>query len=182
MQKISWAILEGRYIVGMNTLTFNRLIPNGRTQLRRLRLWTLLMWSIWAGGTPLAVASDAPQMGLPKVRIQAGMHIIEAQVAQTPAQMEIGLMHRKSMPVNEGMLFVFPDRQARCFWMKNTLIPLTIAFLADDGTVLQTEDMQPGALTSHCSKEPVRYALEMNLGWFKQRGLKPGSQLVMRQP
>jgi len=125
-------------------------------------------------------AADAPQTQLPRARIQAGMHIIDAQVAQTPAQMEIGLMHRKSMPTNEGMLFVFPDKQERCFWMKNTLMPLTIAFLADDGTLLQTEDMQAGSLASHCSKQPVRYALEMNLGWFKQRGLQPGTRLQIK--
>ena len=150
--------------------------PLGGIRLGLLVLIVLLLagLSAWAG--------DAPQTQLPRARIQAGMYMIDVQVAQTPAQMEIGLMHRKSMPANEGMLFVFPDKQQRCFWMKNTLIPLTIAFLADDGTLLQTEDMQAGSLTSHCSKQAVRYALEMNLGWFNQRGLQPGERLQIRQP
>ena len=146
-----------------------------------LRINTLWIW-MCMGVSSLAMAQEGPQTQLPRVRIQAGMHVIDAQVAQTPAQMEVGLMHRKSMPANEGMLFVFPDKQPRCFWMKNTLMPLTIAFLADDGTVLQTADMQAGSLDSHCSKEAVRYALEMNLGWFKQRGIAPGTRLNMKQP
>jgi uncharacterized membrane protein (UPF0127 family) len=138
----------------------------------------LALWTVGATGT--SQANEPPQTQLPRARIQAGMHIIDAQVAQTPPQLEKGLMHRQSMPTNEGMLFVFPDKQQRCFWMKNTLIPLTIAFLADDGTVLQTEDMQAGSLASHCSKHAVRYALEMNLGWFKQRGFQPGDRLQMK--
>jgi uncharacterized protein len=138
---------------------------------------------VLAASTPTwTLASEAPQTQLPRTRIQAGMHFIDAQVAQSPAEMEVGLMHRKSMPANEGMLFVFPDRQPRCFWMKNTLMPLTIAFLADDGTILQTADMKAGSLDSHCSKEAVRYALEMNLGWFKQRGISPGTRLLLKQP
>ena len=84
-------------------------------------------------------------------------------------------MHRPAMPRNDGMLFVFDDASQQCFWMKNTLLPLSAAFIADDGTIVNIEDMKPQTLESHCSKKPVRFVLEMNSGWFTKRGLKPGS-------
>jgi uncharacterized membrane protein (UPF0127 family) len=87
-------------------------------------------------------------------------------------------MHRKEMPQHEGMLFIFEQPSVQCFWMKNTLLPLSIAFVADDGTVVNVRDMQPQALDSHCSDKPVRYVLEMNQGWFAKRGVKPGSKLT----
>jgi uncharacterized protein len=125
-----------------------------------------------------APAQEAPQMNLPVVQLNAGMHNIRAQVARTPDQRSTGLMHRKEMPQHEGMLFVFEQPSVQCFWMKNTLLPLSIAFLADDGTVVNVRDMQPQALDSHCSEKPVRYVLEMNQGWFAKRGVKPGFKLT----
>lgn len=86
-------------------------------------------------------------------------------------------MHRTSMGANEGMLFVFDRPGQQCFWMKNTLIPLQIAFVADDGTVVNLAEMKPHSLDSHCSTRPVRFVLEMNTGWFSKRGVKPGAQL-----
>jgi uncharacterized membrane protein (UPF0127 family) len=121
--------------------------------------------------------SDQPQLTLPRIPITAGMHIVQAQVASTPEQRTIGLMFRPEMPVNEGMLFVFERPAGQCFWMKNTLIPLTAAFIADDGTIVNLADMQPQTLDSHCSTAPVRYVLEMNQGWFAKRGIKAGSRL-----
>ena len=123
-----------------------------------------------------AHAQDVPQ-SLPTIRLTAGMHIIKAELAQTPDQRATGLMHRKSMPANDGMLFVFEQTAPQCFWMRNTLLPLSIAFLADDGTVTSIADMAPGSLDSHCARQPVRYALEMNQGWFSKRGIKPGDRL-----
>ena len=105
------------------------------------------------------------------------MHSIRAQVAVTPDQRATGLMFRREMPTNEGMLFVFEQPSLQCFWMKNTLLPLSIAFLADDGTIVNLADMQPQSLDGHCSSKPVRYALEMNRGWFAARGIKPGMRL-----
>ena len=128
-----------------------------------------------------ALAQDAPQgqpqMNLARTELSAGMHRIHAQVAQSPREKEIGLMFRKEMPANEGMLFVFERPSTQCFWMKNTLLPLTAAFVADDGTIVNLADMQPMTETSHCSKKPVRYVLEMNQGWFKQKGIAEGTQL-----
>lgn len=125
---------------------------------------------------PAAVAQDR-QDRLQTVPLTAGMHLIQAEVARTPLQRSIGLMNRPTMGGNEGMLFVFEAAGQQCFWMKNTLLPLSIAFLADDGTVVNIEDMQPQTTDSHCSRREVRYALEMNQGWFARRGIKAGSKL-----
>lgn len=124
-----------------------------------------------------ALAQDAPQLDLPRTTLKAGMHLIQAQVASTPQQRAVGLMHRADMPANEGMLFVFEQPAVQCFWMKNTLLPLTAAFVQDDGTVVNLADMQPQSLDSHCSAKPVRYVLEMRQGWFAKRGIQHGFRL-----
>lgn len=129
-----------------------------------------------------ALAQGQPQMDLPRIQLSAGMHLIDAQVAQSPEQRQIGLMHRAQMPVTEGMLFVFEQPATQCFWMKNTLLPLTAAFVADDGRVVNLADMQPQTTDSHCSAEPVRFVLEMNQGWFAKRGVKAGSRIGGLQP
>jgi uncharacterized membrane protein (UPF0127 family) len=134
---------------------------------------TLLM----ALATTAVSAQDAPQTTLPRIKLQAGMHQMDVQVAQTPEQRSIGLMFRADMPPHEGMLFVFEQPSVQCFWMKNTLLPLTAAFVADDGTILNLADMKPQTTDSHCSAKPVRFVLEMNQGWFAKKGLKPGSRL-----
>ena len=121
-------------------------------------------------------AQNQPQ-DLAAATLTVGMHNIRAQLAVTPQQRQIGLMFRASMPNHEGMLFVFEDASPQCFWMRNTLIPLSIAFLADDGTVVNLADMKPQSDDSHCSAKPVRYALEMNQGWFTKRGVKPGTRI-----
>ncbi|MBA4261553.1 MAG: hypothetical protein C0443_05895 [Comamonadaceae bacterium] len=124
-----------------------------------------------------AWGQEGPQLQLPRTTLAAGMHLIQAQVAATPEQRATGLMHRKEMPVNEGMLFVFEQPAVQCFWMKNTLLPLTAAFITDDGRIVNLADMQPQSLDSHCSARPVRYVLEMNQGWFAKRGLQAGSKI-----
>ncbi len=123
-----------------------------------------------------AQAQDAPQK-LATIQLSAGMHLIQAQLARTPDERSIGLMFRQTMPVNEGMLFAFELPGQQCFWMKNTLLPLSAAFVADDGSIVNIEDMKPQTLDSHCSAKPVRFVLEMNQGWFAKRGLKAGSKL-----
>ena len=128
-------------------------------------------------GLPARAAEGQPQLQLPRVTISAGMHLIQAQVASTPEQRATGLMHRTELPNHEGMLFVFEQPAGQCFWMKNTLIPLTAAFIADDGTIVNLADMKPQTLDSHCSTAPVRYVLEMNQGWFAKRGISSGFKL-----
>jgi uncharacterized membrane protein (UPF0127 family) len=128
----------------------------------------------------ISSAQEVPQTQLQRTTLSVGIHRIETQVAVTSEQREIGLMYRKEMPQHEGMLFVFEDPSRLCFWMKNTLIPLTAAFIADDGTIVNLENMKPQTLDSHCSAKQVRYVLEMNLGWFAKKGLKPGSKVTGR--
>lgn len=125
-----------------------------------------------------AACAQEPQMNLPRVRLSSGMHQIDAQVAQTADQRTIGLMFRKEMPQHEGMLFVFEQPGRQCFWMRNTLLPLSTAFVADDGRIVNIEDMQPMTENTHCSKEPVRFVLEMNQGWFRRKGIQPGAKLA----
>jgi len=122
-------------------------------------------------------AQDAPQLDLPRVKLTAGMYLVDTQVAATPEQRATGLMFRQQMPTAEGMLFVFEQASEQCFWMKNTLLPLTAAFVADDGTIVNLADMAPQTTESHCSKMPVRFVLEMNQGWFTQKGIKAGFKL-----
>ena len=124
-----------------------------------------------------AVAQESPQTNLPRLKLQAGMYQIDAQVAQTPDQRSTGLMFRTEMLAHEGMLFVFEQASTQCFWMKNTLLPLTAAFVADDGTVVNLADMKPQTTDSHCSSKPVRYVLEMHQGWFAKKGFKAGMRL-----
>jgi uncharacterized protein len=123
-------------------------------------------------------AQETPQTQLQRITLSAGIHQIDTQVALTPEQHAIGLMYRKDMPQREGMLFVFQNPTKQCFWMKNTLLPLTAAFVADDGTIVNLEDMKPQTTESHCSAKPVRFVLEMNQGWFAKKGLKAGAKLA----
>jgi len=125
----------------------------------------------------LSQAQSAAQMNLPRIQLSAGMHLVDAQVAATPEQRATGLMFRTEMPSSEGMLFVFEQASEQCFWMKNTVLPLTAAFVADDGTIVNLADMKPQTTVSHCSTQPVRYVLEMNQGWFGKKGIKAGFKL-----
>ena len=137
----------------------------------------------WLAGTLSALvclaawADNQPQLQLPRTTVSAGMHLIQAQVAATPEQRATGLMFRTDMPANEGMLFVFEQPATQCFWMKNTLLPLTAAFVADDGAIVNLADMQPQSEANHCSAKPVRFVLEMHQGWFARRGIQAGFKL-----
>ena len=139
------------------------------TQLHRIAL------IVWMFALTSVVAA---QQRLPTMELTAGFHRIEAEVAATPEQRQIGLMHRSSMPAQHGMLFVFTEAQRHCMWMRNTLLPLSVAFLDDKGGIINIEDMQPQTENNHCAAKDARYALEMNIGWFKARGLGPGTPIV----
>jgi uncharacterized membrane protein (UPF0127 family) len=125
----------------------------------------------------LIPATSHAQQRLPVVPLTAGMYAIQAEVAASDAARERGLMFRQSMPANAGMLFIFEQKAGHCFWMKNTDLPLSIAFLADDGTIVNIEDMRPQTEDNHCPKAAIRYALEMNKGWFAQKGIKAGAKI-----
>jgi len=136
---------------------------------------------LFFAGLSLAVCGMAqaqnPQTALPRTALSVGMYRIDAQVATTKEQHATGLMFRTEMPQQEGMLFVFEQATQQCFWMKNTLIPLSVAFVADDGTLVNLDEMKAQTLNAHCSEKPVRYVLEMNAGWFSKKGIKPGIKL-----
>jgi uncharacterized membrane protein (UPF0127 family) len=127
-------------------------------------------------GFGLAQAQN-PQAGLPRAALNIGMYRLDVQLATTSEQHATGLMFRTDMPQHEGMLFIFERPTQQCFWMKNTLIPLAAAFVADDGTIVNIAEMKAQTLTAHCSEKPVRYVLEMNTGWFAKKGLKAGNRL-----
>jgi hypothetical protein len=126
-----------------------------------------------------AVLAAAPAFAqqIPVVQLNAGMHLIRAEVAADYGTRMTGLMHRASMPSNAGMLFIFDEATTHCMWMKNTLLPLSVAFIDEKGAIINVEDMEPQTEDSHCASRPARYALEMNRGWFAARGIKPGSHI-----
>ncbi|QWD72116.1 DUF192 domain-containing protein [Polynucleobacter sp. UB-Raua-W9] len=113
--------------------------------------------------------------GLPTVELRTGIYRIQAEIADTPESRQTGLMNRTSMPTNSGMLFIFEEKAGHCFWMFSTKIPLAIAFISDDGKIVNIEEMQAGTTNNHCPKAPIRYALEMNKRWFSDRVIAPGS-------
>ena len=109
------------------------------------------------------------------MELHAGLHRITVEVAETEAAMRQGLMFRKSLGKNEGMLFRYPAPRRLCMWMKNTLIPLSVAFIDAQGRIVNLAQMKPQTLQAHCAAEPVPYALEMRQGWFREKGIGPGS-------
>ena len=114
---------------------------------------------------------------LPVTELRAGMHLIHAEVASDFSTRARGLMQRKGLAPNTGMLFVFDAPSEQCMWMKNTYIPLSVAFIDADGTIINIADMEPHSEQTHCSARPALYALEMTRGWFAERGIKPGAKL-----
>lgn len=127
--------------------------------------------------TGVAAAQTGPQPPLPTTKLTAGMHVITAELATTPTARTVGMMFREKVAPNHGMLFVFQSKAQQCFWMRNTPLPLSIAFIDDDGTILQIDDMAPKTDALHCSQRPVRFALEMEQGWFARKGAQVGSKL-----
>lgn len=127
-----------------------------------------------AASLQIALPGWAQQPQLPLLELSAGMHRIEAEVAATAASRQTGMMLRTFMAPQRGMLFVFPEAAEHCMWMRNTLVPLSVAFLDEKGKIINVEDMKPRSEDNHCSLKPARYALEMNLGWFRSRGLGAG--------
>lgn len=138
---------------------------------------TAAVKKLLSGLTLSMLAWPAVAQELPRIELTAGMHRIEAEVANSQETRMRGLMMRKSMPVHHGMLFVFDARAIHCMWMKNTLMPLSVAFLDDEGRILNVEDMKPQTEDNHCAARPARFALEMNAGWFRNRGLTAGARL-----
>ena len=125
----------------------------------------------------MLAAAPALAQQLPVVQLKAGMHLIRAEVAADFSTRGRGLMFRKSLAPNAGMLFIFDAPAIHCMWMKNTYIPLSVAFLDEKGEIINIADMQPHSEQSHCAARPALYALEMDRGWFAAKGIKPGSRM-----
>lgn len=125
----------------------------------------------------LVAAHATAQQSMPRMDLQIGMYRINSEVAADQGNRMQGLMHRKSMAQHEGMLFVFTEQAIHCMWMRNTNIPLSVAFLDESGRIINVEDMEPHTENNHCAKTPARYALEMNKGWFAARKIKAGTTI-----
>jgi uncharacterized membrane protein (UPF0127 family) len=130
-----------------------------------------------AAALAFATASASAQQKFKVIPLAAGMHVIQAELVANDKDRQQGLMFREKMGPNEGMVFVFDAPATVCMWMKNTLLPLSVAFIDESGKIVNIEDMKPQTTDSHCAKKPVRYALEMNQGWFRQKNIKPGSPI-----
>jgi len=117
-------------------------------------------------------------MNLVRCKLAIDEHELESYVARTEEQRALGLMHRAELGPDEGMLFVCDESAVQSFWMKDTPVALSIAFLDDDGVILHIDHMEPHSLDSHSSEHPVRYVLEVPQGWFDERGIAVGDQVV----
>lgn len=138
---------------------------------RRYAIQLALVGLVACAGSPPAPAQ------MPEITLAIGGQKLTAEVAATDPERMQGLMHRRMMPESRGMLFVFTNVSRHAMWMKNTFIPLSVAFIDANGVITNIEDMQPHTLDSHGATQPVRYALEMNLGWFAKRGIKAGAKI-----
>jgi len=123
------------------------------------------------------IAASVAFAELPVLELSAGIHLIRAEVAYTFETRAQGLMFRKHLGPNEGMFFVFPQPELHCMWMKNTLIPLSVAFVDEKGKIVSISDMRPQSETSHCAAAPAKFALEMPAGWFATKGIKSGTTI-----
>jgi uncharacterized protein len=135
----------------------------------------MMRWLCIACG--LLAASMVQAQTFLRTELTLGMYRIDAEVAQTPQTRERGLMFRESLGANQGMLFIFPEMGRHCMWMRNTPLPLSVAFLDDQGRILNVAEMAPRTEVNHCAIQDARYALEMNSHWFERHGFAKGAQL-----
>jgi uncharacterized membrane protein (UPF0127 family) len=155
----------------MDMREMHRNLQGGDVSMSIRVLWLTLL--AFALASNMAIANT----GFPTLQLLAGKQRIEVEVASTPGLRDLGLMNRSSLPVNRGMLFVFPEAHRHCMWMQNTPLPLSVAFIDDNDTIVNITDMQPNSETYHCADRPVHYVLEMNNGWFAEKKLGPGAMI-----
>jgi uncharacterized membrane protein (UPF0127 family) len=125
----------------------------------------------------LAMAAAGARAELPEITLAIAGHTITVEVASTNPERSQGLMHRRMLPENRGMLFVFPELALHAMWMVNTYVPLSVAFLDAEGVIINIEDMTPHTQTPHAAKRPAKYALEANRGWFSKRAIQAGARV-----
>jgi uncharacterized membrane protein (UPF0127 family) len=143
--------------------------------LKLAALVCLATMSAFAVGPKQEISFTTKQIFIDKIKLTA-------EIADTPDKSAKGLMFRKKMPDNHGMLFIFPDEQQRSFWMKNTFLPLSIGYFSKEKTLIDIQDMEPVKSEMeqpkiYPSSSPAKYALEVNQGWFKKNGIKIGAKL-----
>jgi uncharacterized membrane protein (UPF0127 family) len=131
-----------------------------------------------AAALAVAAFSANADAGFKTATIKVGPHPLKVEVAQTPAQTQQGLMFREKLAKDDGMLFVFEEPAYHAMWMKNTLIPLSVAFLDANGVILNILDMEPQTLDSHMAAGPAVYAIETNKGWFAKKQVKAGDRVT----
>lgn len=133
--------------------------------------------AIAAATLPRVALAQGVNGPLPRIALTAGLHRINAEVADTDQTRARGLMMRERLGPNEGMLFIFPEAATHCFWMKNTPLPLSIAFIDDEGRIVNIADMAPRSEDTHCPRRAIRFALEMEQGWFDRKGIAAGQKI-----
>jgi len=155
---------------------------NTRRTLARAAAACAAALAAWLPSPPAAAQEGAPPM--PRVELNVGIHLIHAELANNEANRMIGLMYRHQLGPNDGMLFTFDEAAQHCMWMRNTYLPLSVAFLDASGAVINVEEMKAQTDDSHCATRPARYALEMSAQWFGQHGVRPGTliQGVVQDP
>jgi uncharacterized membrane protein (UPF0127 family) len=137
--------------------------------------WRFFRHALIAAAPALAAMGARAQP--PEIPVSINGHKLTVEVAHTDAVRTQGLMHRRMLPENRGMLFVFPDAALHGMWMMDTYIPLSVAFLDERGVIINIADMEPHTRNTHSAAKPARYALEVNRGWFSKRAIKPGARI-----
>jgi hypothetical protein len=135
------------------------------------------LFNLTTAVTLMAGCTVQAQTLLPSTQLTLGPYTVTAEIAADDSSRAHGLMFRETLPTDRGMLFVFDTPDTVCFWMKNTPLPLSIAFIDSQGIILNIDDMQPQTTTSHCPVAPTKYALEMNQGWFTDKGIGAGTHV-----
>jgi uncharacterized protein len=138
--------------------------------LMRLSCW--MLFSLTMTGN-MAISETSP----PTLHLKAGPHRIEVEVAAAPALRKLGLMNRYFLPADHGMLFVFPESKVHCMWMHNTKIPLSAAFIDEQGRIINIVDMEPDTDDCHCAASSAQFVIEMRSGWFREKGIAPGTYI-----
>jgi uncharacterized membrane protein (UPF0127 family) len=169
---------ERLYSAGWPPLTDHRTMPHSPCRFSlpravRPRRAALLLAALL--GAPAICVTAAPADTLPVVELNAGIHRIHAELADNDSARMRGLMYREALAPNQGMLFIFDETATHCMWMRNTLLPLSVAFIDNDGSIVNIEEMKARTDDTHCARRGVHYALEMAAGWYKAHGLAAGS-------
>ena len=150
-------------------------LPHHRSLQYTSSAWRAVVVLAALLAVPAAGAAASQASGLPVVELNAGIHLIHAELADSDSARMRGLMYRDTLAPNHGMLFIFDETATHCMWMRNTLLPLSVAFIDNDGSIVNIEEMKARTDDTHCARRAVHYALEMSAGWYKARGLGPGS-------